>query len=352
MVIKAPEFEKQFLPKLQEEFHEQTQAQILKDGKLISETLYKQLERFVIFMGKFQKQVPVEIGEIQIALLHSSVYMHKPQIAISAYDAKGILGNEILNIKYDASWLFGKWEDYKNSIEEKIVEMHARNDIRKEAVRQMMWNSINYLTQCLYTTTKYLFAGFDEIKGYDELMLTEEFRLSVGSYRDWSRTLYLKRGAVDIFFREKDVPLTYCIFRESVYNRKSFEQLDLSHTRFIDCEFVYCNFKNVSLKDAVFQNCRIYYCTFENVDFYGMTLQGVTAKKDTFQHTKWSFAPDLEHLEDISDVYKDVDVINCILEYLTFQTSHIGRINMVECMTKEIELQDCIKEESALSGEG
>ena len=352
MVIKAAEFEKQFLAPLQEEFHTNTQNRILKDGKSICETLYKQLEGFVIFMGKFQKQIPIEIGEIQISLLHSSIYLHKPQIAISAYDEKGILGNEILNIKYDVSWLFCEWEEFRKSIEEKIAEIHGQNFIRKEAVRQMMWNSMNYLTQCLYTTAKYLLAKFDEIEGYDELILTEGFRLSIGSYRDWSRTLFLKRETVDIFFREKDVSLKYCIFREAVYNRKSFEQLDLSHARFIDCEFVHCHFKNVSLKDVILQNCRIYYCTFENVDFYGMTLQGVTMKKNTFQQTRWNFVPDPEHLEDIPDFYKDVDFVDCTLEYLTFVSSDIRRINLMECMTKEIEVQDCKEDEGVFSRKG
>lgn len=319
MEITLAEFKEQYFPALREQYHASLQSSITMNRDEIVKKLYKQAEGFIAFTGRFQKQVPVEIGEVQISLLQSSVHLNKPQIAFCAYDEAGILGREIFNIKYDAKWLFEGWETYREAIRAKIRELHAESYIREAAIEQMMWESMNFTMYCLYIMTKYLFQEFFKIDGYQELELTDKFRLSVGGYRDWSRTLYRNRQEVDIFFKEAKETLQYCRFQNAVYNHKNFEKLDLSHTFFTDCEFVHSDFRDVVWRDAVFENCRFYHCQFEQVDFCGSTFRDVTMKKDSFKQVTWEFEPDMEHPESVEDIFKPVEWENCVKEHLTFE---------------------------------
>lgn len=342
MGITIKEFKENYLPELRQQFHSNVAENIINNREAINGKIMKQIKAFIAFSGKFQKQVPLEFGEIQIALLHTSVYLGKPQICISAYDYKGIYGNEILNVKFDAEWLFYGWEDYRRDIKNKIEEIHACNVIRDEAIRQMMHESMTYMVTMLYAVTKYLLMEYDRIEGYDEMILTDVFRLSVGSYRDWSRVLFIKRNEEDIFFREKKIPLQFCVFNEAVYSRKEFAKVNLNHTRFINCEFIQCNFKDVELNDTIFENCRIYQCSFDNAAFLGTTMRRVTMKKDSFKNVVWHCIPSFENQ---ADVYKNAELTECILEYITFEKSDLRKIKHEKCIFKDINIYDCEKEE-------
>lgn len=309
MDITITEFKEQYLPEICEQFHTAVQRSIVSNGQSIVQRLSKQMETFVRFVGTFQKTVPVEVGEMQIALLYSSVCMGEPQICISAYGKNKLLGDEILNIKYRCDWLFTEWDNYQNKIETKIVEMHAENNIRKSAVKMMMNESISFLIYCLYAVTKYQFMEFDKIGGSDELLLTEDFRLTVGGYRDWCRILYQRRREIDIFMREQNTPLKFCVFRGAVYNQKKFVHLDLSRTRFYECEFIHCEFEDVMLQDSIFENCRIYHCRFKETSFYGATFRQSTLKKICVEDVKWQYDVGSQQMDDL---YKEVEFSECV----------------------------------------
>lgn len=316
MEITILEFKEQYLPELREQFHAAVGKSIIENRQSIIEKLEKQIETFIHFVGTYQKSVPVKMGEMQIALLYTSVCMGEPQICISAYGKKQILGEEILNIKYRADWLFTEWFSYQKAIEAKVHELCAENYIRKSAIKMMMNESISYLIYCLYAVTKYQFAEFDKKNGYTDLALTENFRLTVGGYRDWSRTLYQRRGEIDLFMREQGVPLTYSVFQGAVYNKKKFTHLELSHTRFYECEFIHCEFEDVNFRDAIFDNCRMYHCIFSEVDFYGATFKQSTLKKNHAKKIHWQYEADFKELEDI---YKNVDFLECINDGTIFE---------------------------------
>lgn len=340
MEITIKEFKEQYLPELQEQFHTKIQKNIEKNGEAILNRLYKELEGVIAFSVSFQKEIPIEIGEIQIALLQTSVVLGKPQIAFCVYNAGGILGEEIYNLKFDAQWMFEPWQEYYETLEKKVLELHAENYVRKAALQQMMLESMDFIIYCLYMIMKYQFIEFFRMKKYEEMILADNFRLSVGGYRDWSRTLYRRGPACDIFFgSEKN--FRYAIFNEAVYNHKKFENMDLSKTYFYDCEFVHSHFPGTVLKDAIFENCRFYHCVFEKTDLCGTTFRNVTMKKCTFTETMWNYIPDMENIEDF---YKNVDFRGCVLEYIGFNKCDLRGIRLIDCQWKEIDIVDCEKD--------
>ena len=307
MEITLAEFKEQYLPELREQFYSAVQKSIVENKQEITEKLEKQVKSFLHIMGTFQNAVSIELGEMQIALLYSSVCMGEPQICISAYGQDKLLGEEILHIKYRCDWLFSEWETYQKNIERKIQEIHAERYIRKAAVKLMMNQSIMFLIYSLYAIMKYQFMEFDRFEEYDNLILTEDFRVTVGGYRDWHRTLYQRREPIDIFMREQENPLTYCTFHGAVYHKKKFSKLNLSHARFYECEFVHCEFDDVILQDCIFENCRIYHCTFHETAFYGATFRNSILKMNQLDKTYWSY----EVEQQPEDLFKEVEFIEC-----------------------------------------
>ena len=216
MRISIAEFEETYLPVMEEEFKQDTMDSVMEHHDSICKQLWKEMETTAKFAVKFQQQIPIPIGEIQISLLLTSLYLGKPQIGIAAYDMRGIYGNELFQIKYDASWLFTQWDKYRNKILQKIEELHVENYIHAEAVRQMMHKSIPFLTQSMCVLAKYPLREFEKLEAADELLVTDGFRLTIGGYRDWSRVLYAKRPQLDVFFHDSSESLYYCRFQEAV----------------------------------------------------------------------------------------------------------------------------------------
>ena len=311
MEISIAEFGQKYLPAIEEEFRQETTDYITEKRECIGRQLWKQLSTVVHFTNEFQKRVPIPIGEIQIALLQTSVFLGRPQIGIAAYDESGVRGNEIFQIKFDVQWLFAKWEKFEQKILKQVEILHAENHIHKEAIRQMMYKSMTFLIQSMSLFAKYPLREFHTIDGYEQMMLADQFRLTIGGYRDWSRILYVKKPEVDIFFHDSQESLRYCQFQSAVYNRKEFCNLDLKYTRFNECEFVHCQFTNVQLQDVVFEHCRMYHCTFENVDFSGATFIVTTMKKNTFNKVMWKDESEFSPEENVDDFYKDVEFIEC-----------------------------------------
>ncbi len=323
MEITQEEFMEKYLPGLRDTFVQKTQEHITRQLPEIQKKLKKNMEALLEILGRIQEEAPVAVGEIQIVLLHTSVAMGTPQVAYFVYGENGIFGREIMNIRYDASWLFVCWEEYQNALESKIKEINARNSIRYEAVQQMCRQGTEFLVQTLYVVCKYLFMEMDKLEHYGDELFTDDFRLTVGEYMDWRKTLYIRRPATDIFFNTDSTPLSYGRFHTAVYSHKTFAEMDLTAAVFAECEFVHCQFCDVTLNDARFAHCRMYYCTFEKVTFLGTAWEDCVLKNVTFTDTCWNFIPDIRHLDAL---YKPAELYGCELDQIQFEQSDIRGI--------------------------
>lgn len=338
MELTVMEFQEKYLPELEQQFQDRTQQYISNHRIDIFKKCQNQMEKFVLFMGQFQELLPVEVGEIQISLMHTSVHLKKPQFAVCAYDENGIFGNEIFNVRFNADWLFTEWDDYRKQIVDKIDSLNAQNCIREEAVTQMMWYSMAYLQDCLYITLKYHLRYFWTMKGYDHLILSDKFRMTVGGYRDSSKIVFMKTDEVDLFLCNPKDDLIYHQFYEAVYNKKNFKKLDLSATYFKNCEFVHCTFEDIHFLDAEFDECRFYHCTFENVDFSGVTFEDSTIKKCIFSNTAWNYNPENGVYKDI---YKNVELIHSVMESVKFEKSNLCGIIPADSKIDDCEIIEC-----------
>lgn len=314
MEITIKEFKEAYLPKLQDEFHQKTQEFIIADMDQIRKKTQNQMETFIKIVMILQKKLPLEIGEIQVALLNTSLYLGKPQLAYTAYDELGALGKEIVTVKRDAGWLFQAWTEYEEALKREVERLNCQQYIRAEGIRQLAWESLPFLQACLYAATKYTFRDMDGYPGFDGLITGDRFYVRVGAYMDWGKTVYSKEEEEDIFFDTSKKKYRFCSFQQAVYNQKTFKELDLRSTIFSECEFVHCNFEQVDLSDACFRNCRIYHCSFHDVKLYGATFNKTTIKKSSFQECKFDFDRDAEEAEGFRDIFKKLEFLDCIVD--------------------------------------
>ena len=314
MEITINEFREQYLPKLQEEFHQKTQDSIIANVEMIKKKTHEQMDTFIKLLTVFQKKLPLEIGMIQVSLLNTSLYLGKPQIAYTAYDEEGLMGRELLTMKRDADWLFTAWDEYKDVLAAEVGKLHCEQFIRAEGIRQLAWESFPFLQTCMYATTKYVFRDMEQFSQFDDLLTADQFYVRVGAYMDWGQIVYLKEPETDIFFDRFRKKFRFCQFRQFVYNQKDFSKMDLSSARFKECEFVHCKFDEVDLNDAQFIDCRFYHCSFHNVKLYGATFERTTIKKSPFQDCSYVIDPNTSKPEDFTDIYKPLEMVDCTVD--------------------------------------
>ncbi len=314
MEISIDEFKKEYFPPLKEEFHRKTMESIIKNGDSIRKRMREQMDLFIGLAITVQKEIPIEIGLVQVALLNTSLHLGKPQIAFTAYNEGGYFGQELLTVKRDAGWLFEAWEDYKNSIENEIAKLHAEAYIRSEGVRQLMWESFPFLQMCLFAATKYLYFNVDQFEKFEDLIKAPGFSIRVGSYMDWGKVVYRKEGEEDIFFDTRKKDFSFYRFQRVIYNQKVFKNMNLGSTKFSECEFVNCEFENVNLCDAWFEKCNIRNCTFENVKLLGLTLGQTTVKRTHFHDCITKVNIDAPNPEDLENAYKPMEIVDCVFD--------------------------------------
>ena len=315
MKITIDEFKKEYLEALQNVYHDRIVQNITADRDRTRTLFDNYMDTFLQIIQKFQEYYAMEIGEIQISLLSTSMALGTPQFAFTAYDANGMFGEEILTAKFNAGWYMDGWEEYHQAITEKCRECNALAYIHPEGMEQMMRESISFAVSCLAVVCKYLFAEFEQREGYEQIMWADGFRLTAGSYRDWSKLLYRKTPEADIFWSSRRKDFSFCHFQELVYNKKIFEKIDLSHAHFYGCEFVLCKFEETFLRDAVFDGCRFYHCSMDGVDLAGATIRNSTLKKCKLTHMNWD--AEYDNPDKIKEFYKPFEMLENVVEFCT-----------------------------------
>jgi len=264
------------------------------------------LEALFSEVTRFQERLILKTGWIQISLLLSSVYLKKPQLFLGAYDENGVLGGCICSRTMDASWLFPYWEEFEETMTGHCRDMGAHPYIRKEQIRILMWETLDYLIKSLAVYLKYPLAFCDMLGGYRTMEKTDTFYVMAGAYMDWQRTLFKQEKEVDIFFNPEEKPLQFQKYHNKRFYRKAFKDMDLRHCRFTDCRFLQCSFENADLSDTVFDSCALEHITTRDVKMYGITIMN-----SGFRDVDFTGADLINTEEFPREIYKKAEFLNC-----------------------------------------
>ena len=78
MEITIKDFKEKYLEELRDGYREVVQNNAMNNTRLVS-----QMKGLLKFLAAYQKKTGIKIGEIQISLLQTSVFLGEPQIAFT-----------------------------------------------------------------------------------------------------------------------------------------------------------------------------------------------------------------------------------------------------------------------------
>lgn len=131
---------------------------------------------------------------------------------------------------------------------------------------------------------------------------------------DWQKILFAKVPEIDIIANPKEQPLLFQKIEEKKYRGQTLENMDLTQTRFKNCEFSKCIFDNVVLNDVRFVNC-----LFRNVEMHSGTMYGATFIDCVFENVNMDgmekdYIPDVTQGVSLDNIYRQVSYIECIMD--------------------------------------
>lgn len=121
-----------------------------------------------------------------------------------------------------------------------------------------------------------------------------------------------------------------------LYQNRTFDTIDysdqsLSHTEFVNCEFINCNFSKSDLSyndflDSTFKNCNISLAILtntglKNIQFIGCKLMGL----DFSASNSFLFSMNFE---------------DCLLDYSTFIYKKLKKTNFTDCSLKDVDFSN------------
>lgn len=295
-------------------FIRKTSEYFINNKESIIGQLTKELESFMENIGKMQKVQPIPAGQITISVMRNSIWEGKPLLRLDCYDQGREAGRNIAYQYMEAAFLTTEWESYKAELEHGVAEAGCERYIREARIEQYMSRSLERLIMLFVLNFKYYLADADELPHFQDMLCEESFLITAGEYMDWQKILFAKVPEIDIIANPKEQPLIFQKIREKKYRNKQLENMDLTQSRFVNCEFSKCTFENVILNDVRFVNC-----LFRDVTMISGSMYGATFINCIFQNvdregmeTKWN--PDTTQPIRLKDMYREVRYIECIMD--------------------------------------
>lgn len=295
-----------------------------------------QIEKVISNIVTIQQQIPVEIGCIQISLLLSSIESGHPELMYEVYDARMEFGTLLYAQTFQADWFLADWEEVKQQIKDKIVELKWQEYLGEEAVKAFFYENINIVLASVAFALKYEFKDFMKYKGAEQLEIIDGFYLSLGEYRGWKNILYRYVESKDILQQGLEKEFSYMKFLECHYREKRLASFKLAHATFEKCVFLNMTFHEVDFRDANFEDCVFRECVFEKC-----LLNGTEFKQCDMQRVDWienqmRSGPVVDE-DGGQDVFRPTVFDRCILHKHTFRKNVIEGSLRVSCDEEEVE---------------
>lgn len=326
-----------------EKFLDEITEYMIQNRDVLIKEIQDAFEKFATAIGKGQEEYPSMVECIQISLLRISMYQETPMLRFDAYGEMGVLGLRLFSQNIPFRWLTDYWKEFKERLCNCVVKMKATRYISEARIQQMMLESAEMIETILYGILKYPFYEAEQIQSLSEVMKTEHFYVSFGSYMDRQRVLATDFGEIDIFLHEKNETLTHRKYRQKIYSKKQFKNLELFHSQFEECQFINCVFQKTNLQDVVFENCRFYQVEFQDCQGEGMTIANSLLENVKFEDTTFYYQG--ENDGSFRGIYKPLDIVqsqadkmemkNCDIRYARFTDNDWMDIKVMECKTEQ-----------------
>lgn len=329
------EFKETYLDKYNVFYNEQIMTQWNNEWNKRIKVIRDQLEIVIGNIVKLQKQVPIEIGCIQISLLLSSIRTGHPELMYEVYDGGRELGVLLYAQTFQTDWFIADWSETKQQIEDKIVELNWRSYLGEEAVEAMFYENINIILASLAYSFKYEFKDFMTYQKANQLVITDGFYLSFGEYRGWKKILYQYVDPKDILQQGLEKDFSYMRFSECHYRERRLAGFRLDNTRFEKCVFLKMTFHDVDFRDADFEECVFRECVFEKCLLNGTVFESCDMQRIGWNENQMKCGAIVDEKGE-QDIYRPTFFVKCILHKHNFKKNIIAGCLKFACDEEEV----------------
>ena len=276
------------------------------------------LEAFMENIVKMQKLQPIKAGQIAISILRTGIWEAKPRLRFDCYDAMKESGINLAYQYMDIEWLASHWKEFQDRLTKAVEESGGGRYVRRAQIEQYMSMALDRLLPVIVKSWKYKLMDFDQFAQYQLLQKEEVFILTAGEYMDWQSIMYAEVPQIDIVVNPENQPLMFQNISGKIYRKKEFQDIDLTRSRFTDCEFSKCSFTHVDFRDARFVKCLFRDVTMTEGELYGATFTDCVFQNTSLEQMKQEWGPELL-TQHGGEVYKRVEFIRCIRDEKTME---------------------------------
>ena len=129
-------------------------------------------------------------------------------------------------------------------------------------------------------------------------------------------------------------------FAQNDYESLGFKNLELPIQQFSGKEFSNCSFSQCNFNETAFLKCKFRLCTFKDCDLNLVHLEGCSFMNTHFEFSRlmginWAIT-DLNQ----SKLTSPLKFTNCVLNYSTFMGLNLKKLEIVECVARDVDFSE------------
>lgn len=325
-------FQEKFYPEICSVAANQTIERFEEQKEEIAEDWKKEIRRYMEQLAVKQEEHKTgSIAETDISFLFTSIE-DQPLFRIDSYGVGGrTFAESELTGYLRADWLVSGLDEFGEMLLAKAKQEKLQRYIRTAEIEVLKLRFVRSLLYYFALRFKYVIPDMLDLKSLAKVKKTENFILQIGEYMDWQKTIYAILPEADIFNCERGTELRFRNFPAIYYKNKEFLDLNLSHSKYVDCTFQESTINNCGMDDCTFDGC-----LFEDVKITDVQMAGCLFLHCTFRQVEFEntvFMKNCTEGED-PDYFEPAEFFGC-----TFADSRFIQCNMEGCFVTDCEVQ-------------
>ena len=285
---------------------------------------------------RVQEKSNKEIGVIppccylRLSFLHTSALLveQEPCFMVEFFADDG--DNPWAKARIKATDVLGDWQTFAGQAYRKDLWYARYYD--PDVIQSLLVQTQQKILYIWLNRARYWMRELEDTPEFRKLLVTEEFQITVGAYRDWQEPIFRLRTDVDLLDAQGE-SLAGAFFVAKRYRDVVIEEIDAETAEFIDCRLEKVTFKDTNLCDCRFRNCRFYGVTFQDCKLAGASFEKSLLAACEFQNC--DFNPDSEAM-DANKLYRGVSFTGnkmqkCSFVACDFQGMHQRDNDLTDC---------------------
>ena len=312
---------------LETEFLKKLSRHLSKELPKIRKYCLEELVKALSLACEIQRSEGHSCAYMSLSILNTSLIDDKPILQVDFYNEEWVFGESWARYRMNADFLFNGWREFKlSALDDRFF---VRSKISKVEIKPLFFGTLDKMTFLFTCYVKYFALRLLYYNEFDDLIKSESFYVTCGTYLDWQNKVFAVIPEIDLLNPDANEDTTFRPVENKVYRNKKFHDLNLHGCYFEECTFDKFTFENLNLADANFLRCRFTSTKFVNIKMAGCDLFECYFKDCTFENCS------AEIDESGDEYFAPMRMYHCYLLNLQFEGCNFENLTHVDCFYKE-----------------